>query len=95
MVKISAKQRTSYQKVNNKLSTSNYTILVIYKSYRITKFSDQELARYRGGWILGDWIKKVQESNASQQHRMILYSAVRRKSQFFNKLKPCHFLSAA
>lgn len=47
----------------------------IRRILRITKFSDQELARYRGGWILGDWIKKVQESNASQQHRMILYSA--------------------
>uniref|UniRef100_A0AC34RII0 Acid phosphatase n=1 Tax=Panagrolaimus sp. JU765 TaxID=591449 RepID=A0AC34RII0_9BILA len=53
-------------------------IKIIDRETRINEFNDDKLAKYRGGYLLGDWLtrtKKVAEGKQKDPSKMMLYSS--------------------
>lgn len=55
-------------------------IKIIDRETRINEFNDDKLAKYRGGFLLGDWLsraKNVAKKKQKEPSKMVLYSSVK------------------
>ncbi|CAD5212337.1 unnamed protein product [Bursaphelenchus okinawaensis] len=51
-------------------------LLHLKKIRRLAQFTDPNLARLRGGYLLGDWVKRLERlKNGTETRKMVMYSA--------------------